>query len=661
MGQKNSTDVGDDALLSDNDGVSKQDATSANEEEDQREKYPVLCPAYKGIVLECYDNAHGDTAGRIVMRMGQQRDDFRAFMDSLSAQQREILIENLRSYLNAVVENIDDAEEVKELSANYGAFHVRWRANGFKPDFFAITADAIATECVFMRGTATATAPTSTFKAWTILVGLMFSAVRDGYYAELRRHRKSPAHTSDSVESIPSSDHAVEASTYQNGCAKVPNNCENDVVQNSDARFFSSTPPSTRNRDRLSGSPRLSCDGRPLNDSRQSLNDSRPATTSLHREDAFYIQKLPQPYQRSRSAGVNNTAAATSNAEGWGYWLKGKRRRQMPVPPLNCDWNVAVDLLGKRNCMKADLSRQHSEGYLLATSMGASPSSGSDSPIVGRYQKNIANDSDTKGRHRIDEIVRRHEMHRLASNRGSAFHQLIRPRRFFGMRLFSVLLCLVEALGERVAAVLAVTACQMASETQLSAGMGGDRYQSRFHRAIRSCYEGSGGAAVTVKKLADSYFRNGTGLNESCEDNMTLSNVRIDRDRAVYLVMGCANWEWPSQPESDEDSDEVERDEVLAKVASSRTRHADRGKSMSVIVTFLISGYRTRKDKDQETTTGTTITVDPSQQLSGITTIIRNFMEGETVAEQTDLYSDRSMMATLKRRVQPAEGTTTPQ
>ncbi|KHN74037.1 hypothetical protein Tcan_08039 [Toxocara canis] len=229
------------------------------------------------------------------------------------------------------------------------------------------------------------------------------------------------------------------------------------------------------------------------------------------------------------------------------------------------------------------------------------------------------------------------------------------------MRLFSVLLCLVEALGERVAAVLAVTACQMASETQLSAGMGGDRYQSRFHRAIRSCYEGSGGAAVTVKKLADSYFHNGTGLNESCEDNMTLSNVRIDRDRAVYLVMGCANWEWPSQPESDEDSDEVERDEVLAKVASSRTRHADRGKSMSVIVTFLISGYRTRKDKDQETTTGTTITVDPSQQLSGITTIIRNFMEGETAAEQTDLYSDRSMMATLKRRVQPAEGTTTPQ
>ncbi|KHN74034.1 Uncharacterized protein Tcan_08036 [Toxocara canis] len=447
MGQKNSTDVGDDALLSDNDGVSKQDATSANEEEDQREKYPVLCPAYKGIVLECYDNAHGDTAGRIVMRMGQQRDDFRAFMDSLSAQQREILIENLRSYLNAVVENIDDAEEVKELSANYGAFHVRWRANGFKPDFFAITADAIATECVFMRGTATATAPTSTFKAWTILVGLMFSAVRDGYYAELRRHRKSPAHTSDSVESIPSSDHAVEASTYQNGCAKVPNNCDNDIVQNSDARFFSSTPPSTRNRDRLSGSPRLSCDGRPLNDSRQSLNDSRPATTSLHREDAFYIQKLPQPYQRSRSAGVNNTAAATMQLNEsadcralrehfrkltLGSPREGKRRRQMPVPPLNCDWNVAVDLLGKRNCMKADLSRQHSEGYLLvrrqcpplprlATSMGASPSSGSDSPIVGRYQKNIANDSDTKGRHRIDEIVRRHEMHRfMDQNRKSA-------------------------------------------------------------------------------------------------------------------------------------------------------------------------------------------------------------------------------------------------
>ncbi|VDM29775.1 unnamed protein product [Toxocara canis] len=159
---------------------------------------------------------------------------------------------------------------------------------------------------------------------------------------------------------------------------------------------------------------------------------------------------------------------------------------------------------------------------------------------------------------------------------------------------------------------------------------------------------------------------------------MTLSNVGIDGDRAVYLVMRCANWESPGQHEFDGGSDEAECGELLARVASSRTPRADRGKSMpatvhvivgvgsglimlTLLIIFLVNRHRTHKEKDKETTAGTTTTMDPSQQLSGISTIIRDFMEGETVAEQTDLNSDGSMMAMVNRPVQPAEGTTTPQ
>ncbi|VDK49490.1 unnamed protein product [Anisakis simplex] len=167
MGQKNSTSTSEISVIDGDDGSSSktEDVSSRTIDDDsQREKCPALCPAYREIVLECYDKAHGDTAGRIVMRMAQQRDDFRAFMDSLTATQREILIEKLRNYLNDVVQNIDNADEVKELSTCYGSFFVKWKTIGFKPDFFAVSASAIATECVFLGGTATATAPTSTFR-----------------------------------------------------------------------------------------------------------------------------------------------------------------------------------------------------------------------------------------------------------------------------------------------------------------------------------------------------------------------------------------------------------------------------------------------------------------------------------------------------------------
>ncbi|VDM44795.1 unnamed protein product [Toxocara canis] len=140
---------------------------------------------------------------------------------------------------------------------------------------------------------------------------------------------------------------------------------------------------------------------------------------------------------------------------------------------------------------------------------------------------------------------------------------------------------------------------------------------------------------------------------------MTLSNVCIGDDRVVYLVMRCADWESTSQPESDEDFDEMECDELLAKVY--RTRHAG-GKSVTItgyvimaasvgllvtrmLTTLLTIRRDTHKDKDQDATSSTTTMMDSSPHQPGTTTISRDFMEGGTIAERTDLYSDTTKMA----------------
>uniref|UniRef100_A0A0R3RHV5 GLOBIN domain-containing protein n=1 Tax=Elaeophora elaphi TaxID=1147741 RepID=A0A0R3RHV5_9BILA len=157
------------------------------------------------IILGCFDKASCITASRILMRIHQQRPDFRTYKDNLTSEQNDSLINLLSDYLRAVIENIDDVNKVKELSMNYGSKHVNLRLNGFKPDFFAPLAGAIAIECSFLSDAATTHAPINTFKAWTILVDLMFSSVRDGYYQELRRQRQhhscSPTHLKSSCKS----------------------------------------------------------------------------------------------------------------------------------------------------------------------------------------------------------------------------------------------------------------------------------------------------------------------------------------------------------------------------------------------------------------------------------------------------------------------------
>lgn len=56
----------------------------------------------------------------------------------------------LRDYLKNVANQLTDRAAVQRISEDFGARHVQYRCYGFRPDFFAVTADAVTTECVLL-------------------------------------------------------------------------------------------------------------------------------------------------------------------------------------------------------------------------------------------------------------------------------------------------------------------------------------------------------------------------------------------------------------------------------------------------------------------------------------------------------------------------------
>uniref|UniRef100_A0AC34GRR3 Globin family profile domain-containing protein n=1 Tax=Panagrolaimus sp. ES5 TaxID=591445 RepID=A0AC34GRR3_9BILA len=150
---------------------------------------PVLPPVQRQIIKYCIDNSKDDLGERIYRRVMDKRDDFRGFVESLPKAQRIELSYGLRDFLLKVVENLTDNEEVQRISEEFGEKHVLFRSNGFRPDFFAVTADAMTTECVFLDSAVHQS--TETLTAWSTLTSTMFSSVRDGFYAEMRRIRRA--------------------------------------------------------------------------------------------------------------------------------------------------------------------------------------------------------------------------------------------------------------------------------------------------------------------------------------------------------------------------------------------------------------------------------------------------------------------------------------
>lgn len=140
------------------------------------------------------DNSKDDLGERIFRRALERRDDFKQFIDNLSKGQRYENSQYLKQFLLGIVENIMDIDEINRygflvkrkffkvfpcrISEEFGCNHVQFRANGFKPDFFACTADAVTTECTFLDQAAHPTSETAA--AWSLLTSHVFSAVRDG-------------------------------------------------------------------------------------------------------------------------------------------------------------------------------------------------------------------------------------------------------------------------------------------------------------------------------------------------------------------------------------------------------------------------------------------------------------------------------------------------
>uniref|UniRef100_A0A8R1Y0Z7 Globin family profile domain-containing protein n=1 Tax=Onchocerca volvulus TaxID=6282 RepID=A0A8R1Y0Z7_ONCVO len=155
----------------------------------QGRKISALTLSQRNIVKGCMDKAKDDIAERIYRRIAEKREDFRKFVEALSEEERIELANALRNYLKNVVNQLADGANVQRISEDFGARHVQYRTFGFRPDFFATTADAVTTECVLLDA---AIHPASeALFAWSTLTAFMFSSVRDGYYNEQRRIRKT--------------------------------------------------------------------------------------------------------------------------------------------------------------------------------------------------------------------------------------------------------------------------------------------------------------------------------------------------------------------------------------------------------------------------------------------------------------------------------------
>ncbi|VDD97342.1 unnamed protein product [Enterobius vermicularis] len=141
------------------------------------------------IIQFCFENPHSEIGSRVCNRIIDKRTDFKRFGAKLGKDKWIWFTGLLRKYLEDIVQNIESTEKIEELSRNYGKKHVALRNYGFKPDFWVSLADAIITECIILD--LATHQPADTVAAWSQLVSIMFTSVRDGYYASLRDHRKA--------------------------------------------------------------------------------------------------------------------------------------------------------------------------------------------------------------------------------------------------------------------------------------------------------------------------------------------------------------------------------------------------------------------------------------------------------------------------------------
>ncbi|KAI6173697.1 hypothetical protein M3Y98_01109700 [Aphelenchoides besseyi] len=171
--------------------------------------HPIL-PTAREICRSCFENPHNDLGNRVLSRVFEKRLDFQAFITKVGKDRWPLITNNLQNFVDEIVTNIENVDTIQRLSRKYGEEHVPLKSFGFKPDFWVSVADAIIVECVILD--MATHPPTDTVTAWSQLVSLMFSSIRDGYYASLRLQRMSTRKKSlrrqESISTVDSSDNS---------------------------------------------------------------------------------------------------------------------------------------------------------------------------------------------------------------------------------------------------------------------------------------------------------------------------------------------------------------------------------------------------------------------------------------------------------------------
>ncbi|KAK6029628.1 hypothetical protein OSTOST_04259 [Ostertagia ostertagi] len=146
------------------------------------------------IILQCFENPHSEFGNKVLQRIFEKRIDYQKYVYTLGRERAYQMSIRLKDLVEEVVSKVEfvkifDPDHICSISRTYGEEHVELKAYGFKPDFWVTIADAITVEGVILD--MANHQPADTVAAWSSLVTMMFSAVRDGYYSALRRHRIS--------------------------------------------------------------------------------------------------------------------------------------------------------------------------------------------------------------------------------------------------------------------------------------------------------------------------------------------------------------------------------------------------------------------------------------------------------------------------------------
>ncbi|KAF1749264.1 hypothetical protein GCK72_025731 [Caenorhabditis remanei] len=184
----------------------------------KKDNHPISAQG-RDIISQCFDNPHSEFANKVVQRIFEKREDYQKYIMNLGKERSVIVNNRLKQLVEDIVAHIHDADFIESVSKQYGEEHVELKQYGFKPDFWVAVADAMTLEGVILD--MANHQPADTVSAWSSLVTLIFSSVRDGYYSELRRHRMSSRRTLKHQSTVDSREENNEqsSSSAPNGVA----------------------------------------------------------------------------------------------------------------------------------------------------------------------------------------------------------------------------------------------------------------------------------------------------------------------------------------------------------------------------------------------------------------------------------------------------------